>query len=94
MRRVLTATVVAMLAGSIGLRGDDIATRWWSHVEALASDSMEGRNTGSPTHKRAADYVRRSSRDRGSSLPVSAATSSRSPSRRAGSSRRSRAWRW
>ena len=57
MRRVLTATVVAMLAGSIGLRGDDIATRWWSHVEALASDSMEGRNTGSPTHKRAADYV-------------------------------------
>ena len=57
MRRVLTATVVALLAGTIGLRGDDTAARWWSHVEALAGDGMEGRNTGSPAHKRAADYV-------------------------------------
>jgi Zn-dependent M28 family amino/carboxypeptidase len=57
MRRVMTATVVAMLAGSIGVRGDDTAARWWSHVEALANDGMEGRNTGSPGHKRAADYV-------------------------------------
>jgi hypothetical protein len=57
MRRMLTATVVALLAGSIGLRGDDTAARWWAHVEALANDGMEGRNTGSPGHKRAADYV-------------------------------------
>ena len=57
MRRVMTATVVAMLAGSIGVRGDDTASRWWSHVEALANDGMEGRNTGSPGHKRAAEYV-------------------------------------
>ena len=26
-------------------------------VEALANDGMEGRNTGSPAHKRAAEYV-------------------------------------
>ena len=39
------------------MRGDDTASRWWSHVEALANDGMEGRNTGSPAHKRAADYV-------------------------------------
>lgn len=32
-------------------------SRWWSHVEALANDGMEGRNTGSPAHKRAAEYV-------------------------------------
>ncbi len=57
MRRMLTATVVAVLAGSAGLRGDDTAARWWAHVEALANDGMEGRNTGSPAHKRAADYV-------------------------------------
>jgi hypothetical protein len=57
MRRVMTATVVAMLAGSIGVRGVDTASRWWSHVEALANDGMEGRNTGSPGHKRAAEYV-------------------------------------
>jgi Zn-dependent M28 family amino/carboxypeptidase len=30
---------------------------WWSHVETLADDGMEGRNTGSPGHKRAAEYV-------------------------------------
>jgi Zn-dependent M28 family amino/carboxypeptidase len=57
MRRVLTAAMVAMLTGTVGLRGDDTAARWWAHVEALANDGMEGRNTGSPAHKRAADYV-------------------------------------
>jgi Zn-dependent M28 family amino/carboxypeptidase len=54
---MLTATLIAMTAGTIGMRGDDTAARWWSHVEALANDGMEGRNTGSPAHKRAADYV-------------------------------------
>jgi Zn-dependent M28 family amino/carboxypeptidase len=33
------------------------AQRWWKHVEVLADDNMEGRNTGSAGHKRAADYV-------------------------------------
>jgi Zn-dependent M28 family amino/carboxypeptidase len=32
-------------------------SKWWAHVEALANDGMEGRNTGSPAHKRAAEYV-------------------------------------
>jgi Peptidase family M28 len=32
-------------------------SRWWSHIEALANDGMEGRNTGTPSHRRAADYV-------------------------------------
>jgi hypothetical protein len=31
--------------------------RWWSHIEYLADDSLEGRNTGSPGHKKAAVYV-------------------------------------
>src|SRR5689334_14040867 len=30
---------------------------WWTRVEALANDGMEGRNTGSAGHKRAAEYV-------------------------------------
>ena len=55
MRRVLMMAVVALLLGAIGLRADE--KRWWSHVEALANDGMEGRNTGSPAHKRAAEYV-------------------------------------
>jgi len=34
-----------------------IGEHGWSHVKVLADDSMEGRNTGSPGHKRAAEYV-------------------------------------
>src|SRR4051812_18327617 len=49
---------IALLAGTIAVRADDkTAARWFAHVEALANDGMEGRNTGSPAHKRAAEYV-------------------------------------
>lgn len=33
------------------------AARWWSHVEYLASDALQGRDTGSEGHKQAARYV-------------------------------------
>ena len=33
------------------------AARWWSHIEFLASDEMQGRETGSPQHRKAAQYV-------------------------------------
>lgn len=33
------------------------ADRWWSHVEFLASDTLEGRNTGSEGYRKAAAYV-------------------------------------
>jgi Zn-dependent M28 family amino/carboxypeptidase len=33
------------------------ADAWWSHVTTLAHDSMRGRETGSPEHRMAADYV-------------------------------------
>ena len=39
------------------LAADDAATRWWSYIEYLASDALEGRNTGSEGHRKAADYV-------------------------------------
>jgi hypothetical protein len=55
MRQAIAVITLIMLAGPIGLGAD--AKRWWSHVEALANDGMEGRNTGSPGHRRAADYV-------------------------------------
>ena len=35
----------------------DAEARWFSHVEALANDGMRGRETGSPEHLKAADYV-------------------------------------
>ena len=31
--------------------------RWWSYVSALADDKLEGRDTGSEGHKKAAEYV-------------------------------------
>ena len=72
----------------------DAEARWFAHVEALANDDMRGRETGSPEHRKAADYVAdhfkrgraRAGRHRGSC--------SRSRSGRAASTRRSRAWRW
>jgi hypothetical protein len=33
------------------------AQRWWADVQALAHDSMRGRQTGSPEHRKAAEYV-------------------------------------
>src|SRR5437868_15273587 len=53
MRRVMLSVMVVSI--TVAVRADE--RRWWSHVEALASDAMEGRNTGSPAHKRAAEYV-------------------------------------
>src|SRR5258708_4428324 len=57
MRRLLTAAAMVVLAGTSVTRGDDTGARWWAPVEALANDGMEGRNTRSPGHKRAAEYV-------------------------------------
>lgn len=58
MRRLHVIAAIAILAGTIGVRADEkTATRWFAHIEALANDGMEGRNTGSPGHKRAAEYV-------------------------------------
>jgi hypothetical protein len=31
--------------------------RWWAHVQLLASDAMQGRDTGSEGHRKAAEYV-------------------------------------
>lgn len=31
--------------------------RWWGHVKVLADDRLEGRQTGSPGHRKAAEYV-------------------------------------
>lgn len=35
----------------------DVGSQWWEYVKVLADDKMEGRETGSPGMKRAADYV-------------------------------------
>ena len=55
MRRTLAFILTGAFA--LPLIGHADGPRWWSHVEALANDGMEGRNTGSAGHQRAADYV-------------------------------------
>ena len=57
--RLMLLGIAVCLAGA-GAGRPDFAkegARWWSHIEVLASDSMEGRNTGSPGHRRAAQFV-------------------------------------
>jgi Peptidase family M28 len=38
---------------------------WWSHIEFLASDALEGRRAGSPGHTKAAEYVATKFREAG-----------------------------
>jgi Zn-dependent M28 family amino/carboxypeptidase len=49
--------VVGLAASGSGAAVLPDGNSWWAHVEALANDGMEGRNTGSAGHKRAAIYV-------------------------------------
>ena len=51
---------IALLLASFTLFAADVAqegVRWWSHIQVLADDKMEGRNTGSDGHRKAAQFV-------------------------------------
>ncbi len=54
-----TCAALLLLAPALSQAADVSpgAKRWWSHVEVLASDAMEGRETGSEGYQRAAEYV-------------------------------------
>lgn len=56
-----SARTAGYLAFSLCLPGatgaQPVGTQWWNYVRVLAADNMEGRNTGSPGHRRAAEYV-------------------------------------
>ncbi|HTR36407.1 MAG TPA: M20/M25/M40 family metallo-hydrolase [Bryobacteraceae bacterium] len=47
------ASVTVLFSASVAQEG----MRWWSHIQVLAADNMEGRNTGSEGHRRAAQFV-------------------------------------
>lgn len=61
MRRWTGLMVVAVAVAAVGrcVRAEDPPPghRWWSHVAFLADDALEGRDTGSPGHRKAAEYV-------------------------------------
>lgn len=57
MRRMVLSVVLGLaISGSVHA-ADEAQQRWWAHVKYLADDSLEGRETGSPGHRKAADYV-------------------------------------
>ena len=53
---LLTATLAAATFVPTSA-ADDPGARWWGHVSYLASDDLQGRDTGSEGHKKAAAYV-------------------------------------
>jgi hypothetical protein len=53
-RTLLTAAALALAAPALAHAQADA---WWGHVTTLAHDSMRGRETGSPEHRKAAEYV-------------------------------------
>ena len=59
MKKITTARWILALAASMTLiaAAAPDGARWWSFVEFLASDKLEGRNTGSEGHRKAAAYV-------------------------------------
>jgi len=53
--RILPGALLGITLLSCG--GTNDGKRWWSHVEYLASDQLQGRDTGSEGHRMAAGYV-------------------------------------
>src|SRR5438067_8234936 len=51
-----SAGLAAAAAAPPAIRDPDTAA-WWATTRFLASDAMEGRDTGSPAYERAARYV-------------------------------------
>jgi hypothetical protein len=58
---LLMKRMAAVFAGAAlllaGTNWEIAGRRWWGHVQFLASDDLQGRNTGSAGFDRAADYV-------------------------------------
>jgi Zn-dependent M28 family amino/carboxypeptidase len=57
IRRSILLTLLLTSATASTAAAQSRGERWWQHVEVLAADSMNGRQTGSADFDRAADYV-------------------------------------
>ena len=53
----LAATLTLFASLSYSTEPNAATKRWWAHTTALASDGMQGRDTGSEAYNRAASYV-------------------------------------
>ncbi len=50
---LIFAAVATLTAADFAAEG----TRWWAHIQFLADDKLEGRNTGSEGYRKAVEYV-------------------------------------
>lgn len=60
MKHLLSTLILAVSAAALAAQSSSNTAdidRWWYHVMALANDGMRGRQTGSPEHRKAAEYV-------------------------------------
>jgi len=57
MKRALLFSLLLSLSASLGAQQPAVASRTRAAVEFLASDRLEGRDTGSPGERLAADYI-------------------------------------
>ena len=58
MTRLQLMACLILSAGPVAAQSTPApAEAWWGHITALADDSMRGRETGSPEHRKAAEYV-------------------------------------
>jgi Peptidase family M28 len=60
LRKLLPLPTLAIVGDSgpaTASHWDALGRRWWSHIQVLADDRMEGRETGSRGFEKAADYV-------------------------------------
>ena len=55
-RNLLALSSVAFLL-TAATDYETLGKHWWTHIQVLADDGMEGRNTGSPGHRKAAACV-------------------------------------
>ena len=55
--RILALIFLAALVANAASDWNADGERWWSHIKYLADDKLEGRNTGSEGHRKAAAYV-------------------------------------
>lgn len=56
-RDLLLTALATAFAGPALAQAAKPTSPWWKHVEVLASDAFQGRNTGTPGYQKAADYV-------------------------------------
>jgi len=65
MRKIIFLLALLAASGSLSRSASADGASWWGHVRYLASDELEGRGTGTPGYRRAADYVERILREAG-----------------------------